>query len=211
MSVGVAIALVGVALALAAALAQLALPQLAGAMVARQLAANGGQATVLIKAWPAIRLIYRSGDSITVRGSGLVMEMTRKGDPAAGIGALDRFEHVDVVLEEFETGPFSVRRFELERVGEEPYEVRSLVRTSGAGIAEYGAALGITGSGTIAEIAKRAPLVRSTFDVEVTMQLRSVEGRYEVTGGGGKIAGYPAGPIAAAITGAVVRRLRLGF
>jgi hypothetical protein len=202
---------IAIVLAALAVLGQLVVPAAAGWFVARRLAAGGGRATVRISAMPAIRLLVRSGDSITVRGSGLVMAMTNKADPGAGIGALDRFERVDVVLEDFTTGPFDVQRFELERVGEEPYEVRSLVRTSGAGLAEYGAGVGFTGSGAIAGFARRAPLVRSQFDVEVRMQLHSTEGRVKVSGGGGRIAGYPAGPIAAAITGAVVRRLRLGF
>ena len=47
--------------------------------------------------------------------------------------------------------------------------------------------------------------------VSVTVELTSEAGRLAVASGGGRIAGYPAGPIASTIAAAVARRLEISY
>jgi hypothetical protein len=139
-----------------------------------------------------------------VRGRSLVIGMSREG---GGLQTLDRFRRVDVELDDFTTGPFAVAHFELTREGPGPYLMRSRALTTGAELARFGGEQ--LGTGLIGALAGAAPLTARQIPVEVEVELESIGGRVAVVGGGGRVAGYPAGPIATMIAAAVARRLEI--
>jgi hypothetical protein len=191
-------------LVIAAVTAQVIVPRLGERHVERRLTETGGEAFVVIEALPAWQLLSKAGDRLMVRGRALVIGMSREG---GGLQTLDRFNEVDIALDDFTTGPFAIDRFELTREGPGPYRMRSRASTTGAALAHFGG--GQLGTGLIGTLAEAAPLTARRIAVEVEVELESREGRVAVVGGGGRVAGYPAGPIATMIAAAVARRLEI--
>lgn len=186
-------------------IAQLALPSLAETRVEDRLTGNGGHAKVDIKAFPAPRLLFRNGDELHVSGSGLELDLDPEG---GGLSDLDGFGDVEIDLADFITGPFRMSRFELARAGDGPYRIEITARTTGAEMIEQtGEQLGIVGSGLLGAIARQAPLAGQEFGIEVELELASEGGELRVISGGGRVAGYPVGPIATAITAAIIGQL----
>lgn len=132
--------LAGLVVTAAVVVVELWIPRIGEARVERSLARNGGHAAVGLRAAPALRLLWRSGDRIAVRGHRLAIGISSEG-------------------------------------------------------------------GGLAVIARRAPLGGRSVPVEVEAELASVDGQIELAGGGGTIAGYPAGPLAAMLAAAVAKRL----
>lgn len=193
-------------LLIAAVTAQVVVPRIGERHVERRLTESGGEAFVAIEAMPAWRLLSKAGDRILVRGNSLVIGMSREG---GGLQTLDRFDEVDIALDDFTTGPFAISRFELTRNGPGPYLMRSRAFTTGAALAHFGG--GQLGTGLIGSLAEAAPLTARRIAVEVEVELRSEGGRVAVVGGGGKVAGYPAGRVATLIAAAVARRLEIAL
>jgi hypothetical protein len=202
--------LIGAAcLAIALLAAQVLLPRLGERRVRRRLTDGGGEAFVAIDAFPAWLLLQRRGDRLLVRGRRLEIGMSPAG---GGLTALDGFREVDIVLSELRTGPFEIARFELRRVGAGAYRMRSEALTSGAALADFGGAqLGFGAAPLLGRVARQAPLGGRAFPVAVDVELVSVDGLLRVGAGGGSVAGYPAGRIAAALAAAVARRLEIRF
>ena len=197
--------LIAAALLLIAAItAQVLLPRIGERHVERRLTESGGEAFVAIEAMPAWRLLSRAGDRIMVRGSELEIGMSREG---GGLTTLDRFESVDIALDNFVTGPFRIARFELTRDGPGPYLMRAEALTTGGDLARFGGEQ--LGTGLIGALAGAAPLTARRIAVEAEVHLESQDGRVAVVGGGGRVAGYPAGPVATMIAAAVARRLEI--
>lgn len=199
----VAIALVVLVVSL-----QILIPLLGEGRVARRLAEGGGEATVEISAFPALKLLRRDGDRLLVRGRGLAIGMSKEG---GGLATLDGFEHVDIVLTDFTTGPFEVTEFLLARTGRGPYRMRAEVLTSGAALAGYGGEQLGGPAPLLGRIARQAPLGGRPFPIAVEVELESRDGIVAVASGGGTIAGYPAGPVATTVAAAVIRRLEIAF
>jgi hypothetical protein len=196
-ALGVVVLLFGVA--------QIALPPIAENRVADRLTENGGKADVSISSFPAPRLFFRHGDELRVTGSGLELELSEEG---GGLTDLDGFGDVAVELTDFITGPFRMSRFDLERTGDDPYRIEIVARTTGADMIEQaGEQLGFIGSGLLGAIARQAPLTNQEFGIEVSVELASEDGELRVVSGGGRVAGYPVGPIATAITAAIASQL----
>lgn len=207
---------VAAALLVAAAIGlQAAIPRIAANRVRRRLTEGGGSAEVEIAALPASRLLRNRGDRLTVRGRNLEISLgggTGDDPGRAGLSALDGFEDVDVELLDFRTGPFAIAAFVLARSGGESYAMATQGAITGAELIRLGEGLlgglpvgpllGAVSSGGI-------PLVPREVSISVQIELISEEGRLRVGGGGGSIAGFPAGPIATAIAAAVARRLEL--
>lgn len=186
-------------------IAQLALPPLAENRVTDRLTENGGHAEVSISSFPAPRLFFHHGDELRVTGSGLELELS---EDAGGLTDLDGFGDVAVRLTDFITGPFRMSRFDLERSGDDPYRIEIVARTTGAEMIEQaGEQLGLIGSGLLGAIARQAPLTSQEFGIEVSVELASEEGELRVVAGGGRVAGYPIGPIATAITTAIISQI----
>jgi len=224
--------IVALILLIAATVIQVVVPRIGEHRIERRLVENGGEAFVVVEALPSLRLLARSGDRLMVRGRGLVIGMSRESAPAGpgeepivpaeagattgggGLAALDGFRDVDIVLKDFRTGPFSVADFELRRTEGGPYLMRSEGTTTGSALAQFGTErlggiasplLGAVAAGTPSAVGERA------IAVAVEVELISEDGRLAVASGGGRIAGYPAGPIASMIAGAVARRLEISY
>ena len=184
---------------------QVVIPRIGEQRLERRLAERGGDAFVVLEALPATRLLRKRGGRISVRGRRLALGLSKQG---GGLGALDGFDEVDIVLTDFVAGPFQVERFELNRSGAGPYLMRSQAKTNGAELVEFGSdALGMAGRSLLGALARQAPLGGRNFPVSVEVLLNSDDGLLTVSGGDGTIAGYPAGPIAPLIAGAVARQL----
>jgi len=222
--------IVAMILLIAATVIQVVVPRIGEARIERRLVENGGEAFVVVEAMPSLRLLARSGDRLMVRGRGLVIGMSRESAPAGpgeepivpaeagattgggGLAALDGFRDVDIVLKDFRTGPFAVAEFDLRRSDDGPYLMRAEGTTTGSALAQFGTErlggiasplLGAVAAGTPATVGDRS------IRVAVEVELISEEGRLTVASGGGRIAGYPAGPIASTIAAAVARRLEI--
>lgn len=186
---------------------QLLIPKIAESRIATRLTDGGGEATVSISALPALRLLWREGDRLEVRGREVAIGLSGEG---GGLSALDGFTEVDIRLHQFTTGPFEIAEFELVRQGPGPYLMRSQALTSGVALLDYGGAqFGLAGSPLLTALARQAPLGARSFPVAVEVELASEAGLVRVASGGGTIAGYPAGPLASAIAAAVARRLEI--
>jgi hypothetical protein len=200
------------AAALALAAAQVGLPRLAGRRIAARLTESGGSAEVSVEAMPALRLLRNRGDRIVVRGSGLTIGLGDRGSESAGVGALDGFGDVDVEIVDLRAGPFEVAAFVLVRRAGGPYAMAAEGTVSGAGLAGFGESWlrrAVPGGALLGVVAGTAPIGSRRVPVAIEVELHSEPGGIRVGTGGGRIAGYPAGPVATAIAAAVARRLEI--
>jgi hypothetical protein len=193
-------------LALAGA-SQFVIPSLAEHRIESRLTDGGGTASVSIDAFPAARLLFGDGDSISVSGSGLNLGLQQR---TTVFEKLDGFDRVDVSIDDFRAGPFAVHNFELTRSGSAAtYHLASRSRATPGGIATYGASrLGLPGGPLLRYLANKTfGGSRVPVPIDLNMQLRSDGGRIVVVSGGGSVAGFPTGPLAELITSAIVVQL----
>lgn len=197
--------------ALTALAIQLAVPRIGRARIERRLTERGGEARVKVRALPSLLLLRRRGDLIRVRGSRIQIGMS---EDSGGLGVLDGFRVVDIVLSDFTTGPFAIREFELTRHGEGSYLMRAEALTSGVDLLGFGGpqlGLGTRTGPLLGMLARQAPLGSRQIPVSVSVELVSRNGLLAVASGGGSVAGLPAGRIATLIAAAVARRLEISF
>ena len=185
---------------------QFFIPPLVEDRIEGRLTNGGGSAHVSVSAFPAARLLFGDGSRISVRGDGLDLGIPEPG--ASVFDQLDGFDQVDVSLQDFRAGPFSIASFDLTRSGSSAaYHVVAQSSTTPDEIAQYGAArLGIPG-GPLLGLAAQNALGDHPIPVALDMQLQSEGGRIVVVSGGGTVAGYPTGPLAELITSAIAVRL----
>jgi hypothetical protein len=199
--------------ALALGAVQLVLPRLAARRIAARLADSGGSATVRVDAVPALRLLRNRGDRLLVRGSGLTIGLgAGGGSRPAGLHALDGFDDVDIELVDLTAGPFEVSAFVLVRRARGPYAMAAEATVSGAGLAGLGEIWlreTVPGGALLGAVAGGPAIGTRRVPVAIEVELHSEPGGLRVGTGGGRIAGYPAGPIATAIAAAVARRLEI--
>lgn len=191
---------------------QVGLPRLAERRIAGRLTESGGSAVVRVEAMPALRLLRNRGDRLVVRGSGLTIGLAGGESRSSGVHALDGFDEVDVELVDFEAGPFEVGAFVLVRRAGGPYAMAAEGSVSGAGLAGFGAGWlreTVPGGALLGAVAGSAPIGSRRVPVAIEVELHSGPDSLRVGSGGGRIAGYPAGPIATAIAAAVARRLEI--
>ena len=194
-----------VMLAGAGAVSEAVLPPLTASQTEDRLTSGGGTAAVSVDAFPAARLLLGDGDRITVRGTGLDLDLAE--DPEV-FERLDGFDDVEVRLDDFRAGPFEVASFELTRSGPAPYRVVSTSATTGRDLLAYGTSrLGLPGGPLLGYVSGRVPDANRPIPVELDMELESEDGRVVVVSGGGTVAGLPTGPLAQLITEAIVVRL----
>lgn len=195
----------GIVIVIALVLSQVLLPGYASNRIEDRLTEDGGTASASVDAFPAARLLFGDGDKLTVNGSGLDLPLNGEMDV---FGRLDGFDRVDVHLDDFDAGPFTVTSFDLTRDGAGAYQLVTSSTTTGADLVGYGAAqLGIPGVPLLQFLAGRAPEGDQEIPIHLDMGLESDGGRIRVVSGGGTVAGYPAGPLAELITAAIVVRL----
>jgi hypothetical protein len=187
---------------------QLALPPIVQRRVERELTKNGGHARVHLEALPAPRLLFKEGDSLKVRATGLVtQEGGANGD--GGLKDLDGFDSVDIQVIGLHAGPLTISRLTLERgAADRPYTATVQAIVTGAELASYaGSQIGGGLGGFLGGLAGTAmPGSGTEIPIDLTATLESHEGRINATSVGGSIAGVPAGPFVEALAAALAAR-----
>lgn len=185
--------------------AQLVLPGIAESGVEDRLTEGGGEAEASVSALPAARLLLGDGDRFEVTATGLDLDLDQRVEV---FEKLDGFGEVEVAITDTEAGPVAVESFELTRQGTAPYRLVSRATTTAADLAAYGAAaLGLAGPLAGIALDRIVDSADAAIPIELDMELTSDDGRIDVVGGGGTVAGFPAGPLAELITAAIVVRL----
>jgi len=185
---------------------ELAIPPIAEHRIESRLTDGGGTADVSVGAFPAARLLFGDGSHISATGRGLNLGLQQETNV---LDKLDGFDRVDVSLTAFRAGPFGVSSFELTRPSASaPYHLVSRARTTPADLTAYGASrLGIPGGPLLRFFGGQAPGGNQPIPVDLDMNLTSDGGRVVVVSGGGTVAGFPTGPLAALITSTIVVKL----
>jgi hypothetical protein len=187
---------------------QLALPPIAEHKVESRLERDGGTAHADVHAFPALRLLFGDGDSLDVRGRNVRLDVHGAG---ADLGRLDGFDEVHVRVTEADAGPLDVRSLSLDRAeGDAQYELRSGAETTPRELAGFlGSQAGGALGGLFGDLAAGSlPGGGNTrVPLRLTAHVTSRDGRPEVTGAVGSVAGIPAGPLAELVVGALLARL----
>jgi hypothetical protein len=190
------------------AVCQFVLPPLAERRVSDRIEENAGTARVSIDAFPAPRLLFGDGDRLSVRGSGLEVDLSEQ---RRVLERLDGFDSVDVRITEMRADPLEVDEFELARAeGEGDYRVRMTAETTPREVAGFlgsraggplGGMLGDLAAGSLPGDGDEA------VPVDIEADVVSRDGEVAVASASGSVAGVPAGPLAELVVEAVVRQL----
>lgn len=192
---------------------QLVIPGFAERKIESSLEERGGdtgEAVVDVSAFPAVRLLWGSGDRLEVRGRGLAIDLaTRTDDP---LGRLDGFDEVDIDLTDLTAGPVDVQAFSLVKNEKDTsYYLRMEAETTPTSLAEsIGGTLGGDIGSAIASAASDALLGGGDVDVPIDVEgqvSRGNGGTVDVDAVEASVAGVPAGPFAEAMVQAVLERL----
>ena len=187
---------------------QLALPPLVEKRVEHELTKNGGHARVHLSALPSPRLLFKEGDSLKVRATGLVTDGPN-GNGNGGLSDLDGFDSVDVQVIGMHAGPLTISRLTLERPNaDNPYTATVQATVTGSALAAYaGSQVGGGLGGFLGGLAGSAvPGSGTEIPIDLTATLESVDGRINATSVNGSVAGVPAGPFVEALAGALAGR-----
>jgi hypothetical protein len=190
---------------------QLGLPPLLERQAATQLTKLGGHARVTLSAFPSPRLLFKEGDSLKVRGSGLV---TSPPDPTnttnnGTLADLDGFDKVDIQVIGMRMGPLTIARLTLQRGDAgEPYTATVRATVTGADLSTYaGTQIGGGLGGFLGGIAGSAmPGANVEIPIDLDATLRTDGGRVRATMVNGSVAGLPAGPLVEALAAALAGR-----
>lgn len=208
--IGKVAAIAVVALLAIGALTQIFLPGIVASRVESRLEANGGSAKVKVSAFPAVRLLWRSGSRFEATGRGLKIDLrSRLDDP---FGQLEGFRDVTIRLDDMRAGVVTVKRFALVRAGgagayylrvaadTTPRDLATAVgRAAGGGL---GGALGDFLAGGLPDSG------RSDIPISVEGEVsRTPDGRVNADNVTASVAGVPAGPFAEMMVQAVLDRL----
>ena len=187
---------------------QLALPAFYESRVADRLEEKGGSTDVSVSALPALTLIGGSGKRCEISGRNLRFDL--EDQPERPFERLDGFEEVSVNLRDVGVGSIRVDRFRLRRQGRDRSYVLdmtgsatpdALAREVGETAAgPLGGLIGSLAGGLLGGGSVELPL-------SVQAEVRSRDGRTDVVGAQGSVAGLPTGPLTAAVVGAVLDRL----
>lgn len=171
---------------------------------------DGGEAVVDVKAFPAVRLLWGSGDRMEVRGRGLAIDIAQRTDDP--LGKLNGFDEVDIDLTDLTAGPVDVQAFSLVKNEDDTsYYLRMEADTTPVALAEsVGGQLGGDLGSVIAGAGADALLGGGQIDVPVDVEgqvSRGDGGAVDVDAAEASVAGVPAGPFAEAMVQAVLERL----
>ena len=187
---------------------QFALPAIVERRVERELTRNGGHARVHLSALPAPRLLFKEGDSLRVRATGIVTpEAGANGN--GGLSDLDGFDSVDIQVIGLHAGPLTISRLALQRPSAgDAYTVTVQATVTGAALASYaGSQIGGGLGGFRGGLAGTArPGTGTEIPIDLTASLESDGGRISATSVEGSIAGVPAGPFVEGLAGAIAGR-----
>jgi hypothetical protein len=199
-------AIAGAAIVVVLLVSQIFLPGIGEGVIKDRLTENGGTADVSLSAKPAARLLWGSGDKIVVDAAGLDLEVSASDDPVV-FDDLDRFDDVEIVINDSSMGPVQMTSFVLARNGDEPYSLEATGDTSVSDLAQFGAETFDLPGGDLLGGILNVATGGTEVDVDLDMKIESDDGRVHVIEGGGEIAGIPTGPLAAFITSAVTVEL----
>jgi hypothetical protein len=176
--------------------AQLALPPLASHRAEDRLTKEGGTAEVKVRAFPAVRLLFKEGDLLRVRARGIELPVAGPGERV--LSDLDGFDDVDIRVADARTGPFDLTAVTLERRGgDAPYT------TTARGTATP-RELGTFFGGFLGGLAGAAlPGGDAPLPIDLRATVRSDSGRPRAIAVQGSVAGVPAGPLAEALAQAL--------
>ena len=190
------------------AVCQFVLPPLAERRVSDRIEENAGTARVSIDAFPAPRLLFGDGDRLSVRGSGLEVDLSEQ---RRVLERLDGFDSVDVRITDMRADPLEVDEFELARAeGEGDYRVRMTAETTPREVAGFlGSRAGGPLGGMLGDLAAggEAGDGDEAVPVDIEADVVSRDGEVAVASASGSVAGVPAGPLAELVVEAVVRQL----
>jgi hypothetical protein len=185
---------------------QVAIPAYVSSRVEDRLTAHGGSAHVTVHAFPALSLLQGNGRSIDVTGRNLTLDVPR----SAALDKLDGFDQVHIDITQARTGPFAVRRLRLDRDAKgATYRVVLDAVARPSDLTEYAVSRVSDGplSGLIGGFAADLlPLPNEPTSIRLTARLRSDGGAAHVVAVDGGVGGLDAGPVAAALLGAVASR-----
>ena len=187
---------------------QLALPAILAGRVESELTKHGGHARVHLSAIPSPRLLFKEGDSLKVRATGLV---TAPADPNSKgtLADLDGFDSVDIQVIGMHAGPLTIARLTLERPdADQPYRATVQATVTGTDLAIYaGSQIGGGLGGFLGGLAGTAmPGSGTAIPIDLAATLQSDEGRINATTVSGSVAGLPAGPFVEALAAALAGR-----
>lgn len=187
---------------------QFALPPIVEHRVEQGLTKHGGHARVHLSALPAPRLLFKEGDSLQVRATGIVTPAAG-GDGNGGLSDLDGFDKVDIQVIGLHAGPLTISRLSLTRHGAaDPYTATVQATVTGAALASYaGSQIGGGLGGFLGGLAGTAmPGSGTEIPIDLTATLESDGGRINATSVNGSVAGVPAGPFVEALAAALAAR-----
>jgi hypothetical protein len=171
---------------------------------------DGGEAVADVKAFPAVRLLWGSGDRLEVRGRGLEIDLAKRTDDP--LGQIDGFDEVDIDLTDLIAGPVDVQAFSLVKNADDTsYYLRMEAETTPTSLAEsVGGSLGGDLGSAIAGAASEALLGNGAVDVPIDVEAqvsRGNGGALDVDAAQASVAGVPTGPFAEAMVQAVLENL----
>jgi hypothetical protein len=189
---------------------QLALPRLIERKAEQRLTQHGGHARVHLNALPSLRLLFKEGDSLTVRATSLVTPPPDPTSANASMEDLDGFDSVDIQVIGMHVGPLTIARLNLIRkTADEPYTATVQATVNGGDLATYaGGQIGGGLGGFLGGLAgSTMPGANVEIPIDLTAILRSNGGRINATSVSGSVAGFPAGPFVEALAAALASRL----
>ncbi|HYI80590.1 MAG TPA: hypothetical protein VEW67_07005 [Thermoleophilaceae bacterium] len=171
---------------------------------------DGGEAVADVKAFPAVRLLWGSGDKLEVRGRGLEIDLAKRTDDP--LGQIDGFDEVDIDLTDLTAGPVDVQAFSLVKNEDDTsYYLRMDAETTPTSLAEsVGGTLGGDLGSAIAAAASDVLLGEGAVNVPIAVEAqvsRGDGGTLDVDAAEASVAGVPTGPFAEAMVQAVLENL----
>jgi hypothetical protein len=187
---------------------QVALPPLLQRQVEDRLTRLGGHARVELGAVPSPRLLFKEGDSLKVRATGLV---TPPADPTSTgtLSDIDGFDSVDIQVVGMQMGPLTIARLTLQRGDSgQAYQATVQATVTAAALSTFaGGQLGGGLGGFLGGLAGSAmPGANVEIPIDVGATLQSDNGRVHATSVTGSIAGLPAGPLVETLAAALAGR-----
>jgi hypothetical protein len=171
---------------------------------------DAGDVVADVKAFPAVRLLWGSGDRLEVRGRGLKIDLAQRTDDP--LGQIDGFDEVDIDLTDLTAGPVDVQAFSLVKSSDDTsYYLRMDAATTPTSLAEsVGGSLGGDLGSAIAGAASDVLLGEGAVDVPIAVEAqvsRGNGGALDVDAAVASVAGVPTGPFAEAMVQAVLENL----
>lgn len=206
-SVALPIGLIAGVLILVLVISQFVLPPLAAREIENRLTKDGGTAHVSLHAFPALRLLFGHGDSISVTGDGLNVPLQSSDQKV--LQHLDRFGSAHIHLTNVRSGPFDTESFRLDRShGSSTYDLGVRASFTPSSLAAYlGSAVGGGLGGLFGGLAGGFVGGTQPVPVRVSAQVESNDGSPRVLSGAGTVGGVPMGPVLEAVVAAIVARL----